>query len=151
MPTKPAIYHSITPYLTTADPAAAVEFYQSVFGAEQCLRLEGPDGMIVHAEIKIGDTRFMIGGEYPDMDIKGPGLLGGSPVLLYLYVDDLEATLAQAVAAGATVLVEPEDQFHGDRTAKMADPAGHIWMLGQVLEEVSDEEVTKRFNAMMGG
>lgn len=151
MAKQPSVYHTIIPYLTVSDPAAAIDFYRSIFGAEECLRLDTPDGAIIHAEIKIGDTRFMIGGEYPDMDIKGPGAPGGSPVALFVYVDDVDATVEAAVAEGATVLAELEDQFHGNRTAKIADPSGHLWMVGALLDELPDAEITRRFKDMMGG
>ncbi|MFN3232203.1 MAG: VOC family protein [Alphaproteobacteria bacterium] len=148
---QPDIYHTITPYLTVKDARVAAAFYGDVFKAQPCINLEMPGGGVAHIEIKIGDTRFMIGEEYPDMDIKSPATLGGSPLTLVLYVDDVDAVTADAAARGATVLAEPEDQFHGDRTARIRDPFGHIWMLATMLEDVDDVEVVKRFNKMVSG
>ncbi len=148
---QPDIYHTIIPYLTVEDPTAAIAFYCDVFDAEECINLKLPDGGVAHAEIKIGDTRFMLGGEWPDMDIKGPQTLGGSPVTLLLYLSNVDEVTSNAVAKGADLLADPEDQFHGNRTSKIRDPFGHIWMLSTMFEDVDDVEVVKRFNEMAGG
>ena len=148
---QPDLYTTITPYLTVKDARAAAKFYGAVFDADPCISLELPDGGVAHMELKIGDTRFMIGEEYPDMDIHAPDTLGGSPLTLVLWLNDVDGAVAAAVEKGSTVLAEPEDQFHGNRTAKIKDPFGHIWMLSCMLEDVDDVEVVKRFNAMLEG
>lgn len=148
---QPDFYHTIIPYLTVADAQAASVFYQDVFGAEECINLKLPDGVGAHIEIKIGDTRFMIGGEYPDMGVIGPETLGGSGVTLMQYVDDVDAVIEGALAKGAELVTDIEDQFHGNRTGKIRDPFGHAWIVCTMIEDVDDVEVVKRFNQMMGG
>jgi PhnB protein len=147
---KPPIYHTVLPYITVADPDAAIDWYGKVFGAELSILLQTPDKSLTHAEIKIGDTRFMIGGPFPDLDIVGPDTLAGTAVTLVICVPDVDAVLAGAEIAGAEVQVPAEDQFHGNRTATIKDPFGHRWILSTMLEELSDAEISARFQNMIG-
>src|SRR5207302_6078467 len=119
----------LTPYLAVKDAAAAIEFYKAGLGATEEFRMTGDDGRIGHAEIHIGDDVLYLADEFPEMAVVSPQTLGGTPVTLHLNVADVDATFAQAVAAGATSLREPADQFYGDRNATILDPFGHRWML----------------------
>jgi PhnB protein len=151
MPVKPVPdgYHSITPYLIVRDAAQAIEFYQKAFGAEPRTRMDGPGGKVMHAELKIGGSFIMLADEMPDMGFVGPQSLGGTSVSLLLYVENVDARLKQAVAAGATVSRPLEDQFYGDRSATLQDPFGHVWTIATHKEDVSDEEMNRRFQAIM--
>jgi PhnB protein len=131
----PADYHTATPYLILKDAASAIEFYKKVFGATELARLVQPDGKIGHAEIKIGDSRIMIADEYQEMGILSPPSLGGSAVIIHLYVEDVDALARRMIAAGAKVLRPVEDQFYGDRAGKLADPFGHVWIIATRKEE----------------
>lgn len=153
MPTNTAApegYSSITPYLCVTDANAAIEFYRLVFGATERMRLAMPDGAIVHAEVEIGNNVIMLSGEFPDMQIHSPEHYGGSPISLMLYVDDVDATFATAVAQGATEVSPIENQFWGDRTGKIRDPWGHIWNIATNVETVSPADVEKRAKALFG-
>ena len=125
----PEDYHTATPYLILKDAASAIEFYKKVFGATELARLVQPDGQIGHAEIKIGDSRIMIADEHREMDILSPQSLGGSGVIIHLYVEDVDALAEAMIAAGANVLRPVEDQFYGDRAGKLVDPFGHVWII----------------------
>jgi PhnB protein len=151
MPVKPIPdgYHTATAYLIVRDAAGAIDFYKQAFGATELFRLAGPDGKIGHAEIKIGDSPIMLADEFPQMGFRGPQALGGSPVGILLYVKDVDARFGQAVAAGAKVLRPLKDQFYGDRSATLEDPFGHVWTIATHIEDVSMEEVHKRFEASM--
>lgn len=150
VPTTPAGYHSITPYLTIKGAAAAVEFYKKAFGATEVIRLEmGPD-VVGHAEIKIGDSRVMMSDEFPDMGMKSPQTIGGAGGYLMIYTPDCDAMIAQAVAAGATIVRAAENQFYGDRSGQIEDPFGHRWGIATHIEDVSNDEVKRRMAAMMG-
>ncbi|WP_428312011.1 VOC family protein [Hydrocarboniphaga sp.] len=144
-------YHSLTPYLVVSDAPAAIAFYTEVFGAIERLRFAEPGGKIGHAELQLGDSVLMIADEYPDMGIVGPATIGGTPVSLMLYVGDVDASTAAAVAKGATLLREPADQFHGDRSATLLDPFGHRWNLATHKVEVSKAEMQRRWQQMVGG
>ena len=144
----PPGYHSITPYLMIRGAAKALAFYQSAFGAEEVMRFDGPDGRIAHAEIKIGDSPVMLADESPDQGFVGPQTLGGAGVSLMLYVNDVDATFAQAVGAGATVQRPVADQFYGDRVGTLVDPFGHVWSIGTHREDVPLEEVERRMQAL---
>lgn len=144
-------YHSLTPYVIVSDAPAAIAFYSEIFGAIERLRFAEPGGKVGHAELQFGDSVLMIADEYPDMGINGPAKFGGTPVSLVLYVGDVDATLAAAVAKGATVLREPADQFHGDRSATMLDPYGHRWTLSTHKHDVSKAEMMQRWQQMIGG
>ena len=141
---------ALTPYLTVRDAAKAIEFYQRAFGAIEELRMAAPGGKIGHAEMKIGSGRIMLSDEYPEMDVRSPETIGGSPVMMHLYVEDVDATFAQAVAAGAKVVRPLEDQFYGDRAGKLVDPFGHSWFLATHKEDVAPEEIKRRAEKMFG-
>jgi PhnB protein len=140
----PAGYHSVTPYLMVRDAARAMAFYRDAFGATEVMRFAGPDGRIAHAEVKIGDSHVMLADELPDQGFVGPQTLGGAGVSLMLYVNDVEATFAKALAAGATVRRPVADQFYGDRMGTLVDPYGHVWSIGTHREDVSVEEMQRR-------
>jgi PhnB protein len=141
--------HSVTPYLTIRNAANAIEFYRKVFDATETMRLAEPSGRIGHAEITIGGSPIMISDEYPEMDVRSPEAIGGSPVGIHLYVADVDAVFARAVAAGAKPVRKPEDQFYGDRAATLIDPFGHRWFLATRKEEVSLDELNRRYAKLM--
>ncbi len=140
----PEGYHTVTPYLIVKDGARAIEFYKKAFGATELLRMADPGGKIGHAEIKIGDSPIMLADEVPEMGARSPQSLGGSPVSILLYVEDVDALFSQAVAAGAKVQRPVKDQFYGDRTGGVTDPFGHVWYIATHKEDVSPEEMQKR-------
>ncbi len=144
----PEGYHTITPYLIVADVTAAFEFYKIAFGASVLDSFAGPDGKIVHAELKLGDSPFMIGGTCEKMQARDPNAYGGSPVGIILYVEDADASFNRAVGAGAKVLRPLTDQFYGDRSGTVTDPFGHNWTISTRKENVSPEEMRKRIQAM---
>jgi PhnB protein len=144
----PAGYHSVTPYLMVRDAAKAIAFYRTAFGADEVMRFDGPGGTIAHAEVKIGDSHVMLADETPGQGFVGPQTLGGAGVSLMLYVDDVDATFARAVAAGASVRRPVADQFYGDRVGTLTDPFGHVWSIGTHREDVSIEEAQRRMKAM---
>lgn len=143
-------YHTVTPYLTIRGAAAAIEFYKRAFGAAEMMRIADANGKVGHAEIRIGDSLIMLSEEMPEMGILSPESIGGSPVTIHLYVDDVDALASRAVAAGAKLLRPVEDQFYGDRGGKLADPYGHRWWIATHIEDVSPEEIRKRAAAMFG-
>ena len=140
-------YHSVTPYLIIEGAADAIEFYKQAFGATELFRFPSPDGKIGHAEMKIGDSPIMLADAYPDMGYKGPKSLGGSPVSLMIYVEDVDTVFSQAVAAGATVKEAVSDKFYGDRLGTLVDPFGHVWHISTHKEDVSLAEMEKRAKA----
>lgn len=140
-------YHTVTPYLIIKDAANALEFYKKAFGATEIMRLPGPDGKVGHAEIKIGDSPIMLADECPEM--QGPHSLGGTPVSILLYVEDVDALAKRALAAGATVRRPVQDQFYGDRMGTFVDPFGHVWSIATHKEDVAPEEMNKRMQAHM--
>jgi PhnB protein len=148
MPTKgkpiPEGYHTITPYLSIKGAADAIDFYKRAFGATEVMRFAQPDGRIGHAEVRIGDSRVMLADEFPDMDFRSPHAIGGSPVHLHMYVDNSDAIVNQAVAAGAKLVRPVQDQFYGDRSGSVADPYGHVWHVSTHKEDLSMEELQKR-------
>ena len=143
-------YHSLTPYLTIDGAAKALEFYKQAFGATELFRMEH-QGKIGHAEMKIGDSPFMLADESPQMGNKGPKALGGTPVSLMIYVDDVDTTYKQAIAAGGVEMKPLQDQFYGDRSGTLTDPFGHVWTVATHKEDVSPEEIDKRLAAMAAG
>jgi len=149
MPVKPIPegYHSVTPYLIIRGAADAIEFYKNAFGAVELFRFPAPGGKIGHAEIKVGDSPIMLADEYPDMGYKGPQSIGGSPVSLMMYLEDVDSVFNRAVEAGATVKEAVQDKFYGDRTGTVIDPFGHIWHIATHKEDVSMEEMEKRAKA----
>ena len=140
----PEGYHTATPYLIVKGAARAIDFYTKAFGAKEMMRMAQPDGRIGHAEIKIGDSPIMLADEFPDIGARSPQSLGGSPVSILLYVEDVDAVFSQAVAAGATLQRPVADQFYGDRTGGVTDPFGHVWYIATHKEDVSSEEMKKR-------
>lgn len=144
----PAGYHTVTPYVIVAGAAQAIEFYKHAFGATELLRLDG-GGKIMHAEIKIGDSPIMLADEFPEMGARGPNAFGGSPVSLMIYVPDVDAFVAKAVAAGGTLRRPVQDQFYGDRSGMVADPFGHVWTIATHKEDIPPAEIERRFAAMM--
>jgi len=146
MPVKtiPEGYHSVTPHLIVRGAAEAIDFYRKAFGAVELFRFPSPDGKIGHAEIKIGDSPIMMADEYPDMGYKGPQTIGGSPVSLMIYVEDVDTVFNQAVAAGATIKEALQDKFYGDRIGTVTDPFGHVWHISTHKEDVSMDEMQER-------
>lgn len=142
--TTPGTATELQVYLTVDGGAAAIDFYRRAFGAVEHVRMVDESGRVGHADLGIGPINIMLADEHPEMGILGPRTLGGSPVLLYLRVDDVDAVHERAVAAGATSLRAPEDQFHGNRTATVEDPFGHRWMLAQPVETLSVDELAAR-------
>lgn len=136
-------YPTVTPYLIINGAAAAIEFYRRAFGATEIMRLEH-QGRIGHAEIKIGGSPIMLADEFPEMDARSPQVYGGSPVSMMLYVDDVDAVVARAVAAGAKLQRPVADQFYGDRTGTVEDPFGHFWHVATHVEDMSPEELQRR-------
>jgi PhnB protein len=137
-------YHTATPYLIVNGAAQAIEFYKKAFGATELMRMAQPGGKIGHAEIKIGDSPIMLADESPDVGARSPQSIGGSPVSIMLYVEDVDRIFSQAVEAGAKVKRPVADQFYGDRTGGIEDPFGHLWYIATHKEDVSPEEMRKR-------
>jgi len=146
----PQGYHTATPYLIVKGAASAIEFYKKAFGATELGRHAGPGGRIMHAEIKIGDSPIMIADESPEMGARSPQSLGGSPVSIFLYVEDVDAVANRAIAAGAKVQAPVQDQFWGDRFGVVVDPFGHVWDVATHKEDVTPEEIQKRAAAAFG-
>ena len=145
IPPQPPGYHSVTPYLALRGAARALDFYARAFGATEIMRI--PMGELIgHAEIRIGDSVVMLADEMEGH--AGPQTLGGTPVSLMIYTDDVDAMLARAIAAGATVKRPDENQFYGDRTGVLVDPYGHVWSIATHVEDVSSEEIARRLAAM---
>lgn len=146
MPPRPIPegYHSITPYLIVTGAASAIEFYKHAFGAKEVLRIPHPDGRIAHAELQMGDSRIMLADEFPEMGARSPMSLGGTPVSVLLYVEDVDEVTKRALAAGAKMLRPVKDRFYGDRTGTLSDPFGHQWTIATHKEDVSPEEMQKR-------
>lgn len=140
----PEGYHSLTPHLIMKNAAKAIEFYTSVFGATERMRMPGPGGTVGHAELQFGNSVLMLADEHPDMGFVGPETIGGTPVSLMLYVEDIDSLWPKALAAGATALRPVETQFYGDRTGTLKDPFGHVWTVGTHVEDVSPEEMQRR-------
>lgn len=151
--TIPKGYHALTPYINVKGAVEAIEFYKKAFGAKEVGRIMMPNGSIAHAEIEIGDSKIMLAEENAQWGNSSPQALGGSPVCLCLYVNDVDAVFAKALQEGATVTGEMEvkDQFFGDRTGSLTDPFGHKWSIMTHIEDVSFKEMQKRMNAMFSG
>lgn len=144
-------YPAVSPYLSVVGAAAAIEFYGTVFGATERMRMPAPGGMIGHAEIQIGDSVIMLSDEAPDMGARSPRALGGSPVTISVYVEDVDAVYGRALGAGATSLQPLTDQFYGDRSGQFEDPFGHRWHVATHVEDVEPDEMGRRMAEMMGG
>jgi len=147
----PDNYPQVIPYLTVDGAAQAIDFYVSVLGAKERMRMPGPDGKIGHAELEIGRGMVMLSDEFPDMGGKSPKTVGGNPVTVMTYVDDVDAVFERALNAGATERRPLENQFYGDRSGQFEDPYGHLWYVASHIEDVSDEEMAKRSADLMGG
>ena len=143
--TKEALKQTVTPYLCVKGAAKALEFYARAFKAKEVYRLAEPDGKIGHAEFEIGNSRLMISDEYPDFGALSPQSVGGSPIKIHVYVDDVDAFVKHAVAVGATMLRPPKDQLFGERNSMIADPFGHSWFVSTQLEDVSPAEMQRRW------
>jgi len=144
-------YHSVTPYLILHDATAALEFYKKAFGAVELLRMPAPGGRIGHAEIKIGDSPVMLADENLDINARSARTIGGSPISLMVYVPNVDAIVAQAVAAGGKLVRPVADQFYGDRTGGVDDPFGFHWYIATHVEDVPPDELEKRAAKAMGG
>jgi PhnB protein len=143
-------YRGATPYLCCKDASRAIEFYVEAFGATELMRMAQPDGRIGHAEIRIGEAPIMLADEFPEIGVRSPQAIGGSPVTIHLYVEDVDAIATRAVARGATLVRPVEDQFYGDRNCKLEDPFGHFWMISTHKEDVAPEEMKKRAAKLYG-
>ena len=145
----PEGYHSVTPYLAVGEAEAAIEFYKRAFGATERSRMPGPDGKIAHAEIAIGDSLIMTSDQFPQSSVKPPKEIGGSSVSIFLYVEDVDSVVQDAVDAGATITMPVEDMFWGDRFGQVQDPFGHIWQIATHVEDVAPDEMAKRAEEAM--
>ena len=137
--------HELFAYLRVQDAPKAIDFYREAFGAVEKFRLTEPGGRIGHAELELGGTTLMLSDEYPEFGIYGPKTIGGTSATLHVHVDDADAMIRRAVAVGASVLREPQDQFYGERSGTLRDPFGHEWNIGHQLECVSPEEMQRRY------
>jgi PhnB protein len=137
-------YPEISPYLVVDGAGAAIEFYDKVLGATERMRLPGPDGTIGHAELQLGNSLIMVADEAPQLGLRGPRAIGGTPVTISVYVEDVDGVVERAVQAGATVLRPVEDQFYGDRSGQFEDPFGHRWSVATHVEDISPEEMGRR-------
>jgi PhnB protein len=141
-------YPVVIPYLHLKGAAKAIEFYKTVFGAKETVRMPGPNGSVMHAELKVGNSMIMLSDEHPQMGALGPQSVGGTPVTLHIYAEDVDAVVKKAVDAGATLSQPVKNQFYGDRTGLLIDPFGHKWYVATHMEDVSPEEMQKRMAAM---
>jgi PhnB protein len=144
----PEGYPNVSPYLIVDGAAKALDFYVRVFRATERMRMPSPGGRVGHAEITLGGSVIMLADEHPEIGARGPRAFGGSPVSLMLYVEDVDATVKAAVAAGATVIRPVEDKFYGDRTGTIEDPFGHHWHLATHVEDVPPDEMERRAAVM---
>jgi PhnB protein len=142
-------YHSVTPYLIIDGASKAIDFYKKAFGATELFRMDH-EGKVGHAELKIGDSPIMLADEQPSMGYVSPKALGGTPVSLMIYVEDVDKIYKQAISAGATEVRAVQDQFYGDRSGNLKDPFGHVWTVATHKEDVSPEEMDKRIKAAHG-
>lgn len=144
-------YHSVTPYLIVRGAAAAIDYYTRAFDAKEKNRMADPSGKVGHAELQIGDSTVMLADEFPDLGLTGPLSLGGTSVLMLIYVEDVDAQFEKAVAAGGTVTRPLADQFYGDRSGTLKDPFGHCWTLASHVEDVPVDEMKRRMEAAIKG
>jgi PhnB protein len=145
----PEGYSTISPYLAVDDAAEAIAYYKKAFGAEETVRMDAPDGKIGHAELKIGDSHVMLSDPFPQASTTPPKELGGTSASIFMYVEDVDAVVQKAVDAGATVTMEVDDQFWGDRFGSITDPFGHIWSIATHVEDLTPEEIEERGKAAM--
>ena len=144
----PEGYHAITPYLVVKGAARAIDFYKKVFGAREKFRMDGPGGTVAHAEIEIGDSVVMLADENPQHGALSPSTVGGTPVSIMLYVEDVDRTAETLTKAGAKTLRPVQDMFYGDRSGGFEDPFGHRWHVSTHIEDVSPEEIERRMRTM---
>ena len=142
-------FHSITPQLTVKDGNKAIDFYKKAFGAQEIMRMPGPGGGLMHAELKIGDSTVMLADEMPEQGCRAPVSVGGVSSSLYVYVPDVDAAFKRATEAGAKALMPPTDMFWGDRFGQVEDPSGHRWGLATHKEDLSPSEMDKRGKEFM--
>lgn len=147
----PSGYPRVVPYLWVSGAAQALDFYGDVLGATERMRMPGPGGTVGHAEIEIGGSVIMVADESPEMGSRGPKSVGGTPVMLHVYVSDADATFARALVRGATELQPVKDQFYGDRSGVFEDPFGHVWNVATHVEDVPPDEMARRAAQAMGG
>jgi PhnB protein len=145
----PEGYHTLSAYLAVDDAPRAIEYYTKAFGAKEVVHMDAPDGTVAHAELKIGDSRVMLADPFPQSSTRPPKELGGTSVSVFMYVEDVDAVVKQAVDAGATVTMEVADQFWGDRFGTITDPFGHVWNVATHVEDVPPEEIAERAKAAM--
>jgi PhnB protein len=145
----PHDYPRVTPYLYIDGASTAIDFYGSVLGASERMRMPGPDGKIGHAELEIGDSVIMLADANPDMGVRSPKSIGGTPIALHVYVEDVDSVFGRATEAGAKQLRPVENQFYGDRSGQFEDPFGHRWNVATHVEDVPPDEMTKRAAAAM--
>jgi PhnB protein len=143
-------YRAVTPYLIFNDAGGAIEFYKKALGATEVMRLEDPSGKVHHAEIKIGDSRIMLADEHPEIQALSPKTIGGSPVSMHVYVEDIDAAVERAVKAGAKLVRPVADQFYGDRTGGVEDPFGYRWFIATHKEDLTMGEIRRRAAAQRG-
>jgi uncharacterized glyoxalase superfamily protein PhnB len=141
-------YHTLTPYLVCKSADDAIAFYVKAFGATETVRMPGPGGRIMHAELRIGSSMLMLSDENPERGALSPQTIGGTPVSIFIYTEDVDALFARAVAAGATPVAPPADMFWGDRFAQLTDSFGHSWAMATHKEDVTPEEMQKRMAAL---
>ena len=141
VPPIPAGFRTVTPYLVCADASAAIDFYKAAFGATELMRVPTPEGRLMYAAVRIGDSMVMLNDEFPEMGSLGPKARGGASVTLHLFVEDVDAAFARAVAAGAKVLMPVADMFWGDRFGLLEDPFGHSWSIATHQKEMTAEEI----------
>jgi PhnB protein len=151
MATKPIPqgYHTLTPYLAVDNATEAIEFYKRAFSAKERVRMPGPEGTIGHAELEIGDSQVMLSDPFPQSSVRPPKELGGTSASVFMYVEDVDSVVKQAVDAGATVTMEVADQFWGDRFGTVADPFGHTWSIATHVEDLTPDEIAERGKAAM--
>ena len=147
----PEGYPQVTPYLFVDGAAAAIDFYTRVFGASERMRMPGPEGRIGHAELQLGNSVIMLADEFPEMGQRGPRSIGGTPVTMSVYTEDVDAVFERAVQGGATPLQPVQDQFYGDRSGQFEDPFGHRWSVASHVEDVPPDEMARRAAQAMGG
>lgn len=143
-------YHSVIPYLIIDGATAAIDFYKEVFAATEVLRIPAPNDKIGHAELKIGDSHIMLADEHPEINALGPKTIGGAATKIMVYIEDVDAVVDRAVAAGAKLIQPVKDQFYGDRTGGIEDPFGHVWYVATHIEDVPMDELEKRAAAQHG-
>ena len=144
-------YPRVTPYLHVDGAADAIDFYVNVLGAKERMRMPGPGGKLGHAELEFGESIVMLADEFPEMDVRGPRSIGGTPVTIHVYVEDVDAVFDAAIEAGASAVRAVENQFYGDRSGQFEDPWGQRWNVATHVEDVPPDEMEKRMAEAMAG